>query len=164
MLANKGVIAASAAGAVIVVVTIIFLLLPGVIDGITPSPAVGADNNNGSTSIAFSDEPPRIMLVLLEGPEDGSTSVAEYEANNVYPIELAMGAHIRFESPDHRTAESIRVVARNLDTGQIELLRKSYDVNNEFFINIDKGRYELQVHASWFEKGSFVYAFDILVV
>ncbi|MEW6603696.1 MAG: hypothetical protein AB1351_03275 [Thermoproteota archaeon] len=163
-MANKGAIAASAAGAVIVIGAIIYLLVPGVLGGTTRSPpAVGGDNNN-TTTVASSGEPPVMMLVLLQGPEDASAAVAQYEGNNTEPIQLASGAHIRFDSPDYRTAESMRVVARNLETGQIELLRKSYDVNNEFFINVGKGHYEFQVQASWFEKGSFVYGFDVMVV
>ncbi len=164
MLANKGVIAASAAGAAIVIGAIIYLMVPGVLGGTRSPTAVGGDSNNTTTIAASSGEPPAMMLVLLQGPEDASIAVEQYEANNTQPIELSSGAHIRFDSPDYRTAESIRVVARNLDTGEIELLRKSYDVNNEFFINVGKGHYELQVHASWFEKGSFVYGFDIMVV
>ncbi|HEX7033398.1 MAG TPA: hypothetical protein VF172_10395 [Nitrososphaera sp.] len=163
MLANKGVIVGSAAGAAIVIGAIIYLLTPGVLGDTTSPPAAGGDDNS-ITSVASSSEPPTMMLVLLQGPEDASTAVAQYEGNNTEPIELASGAHIRFDSSNHRTAESIKVVARNLDTGEIELLRKSYDVNNEFFINIDKGHYELQVQASWFEKGSFVYGFDVMVV
>lgn len=164
MLANKGVIAASAAGAVIVIGAIIYLLVPAVPGGTRSPPAVGGDNNNNTATVASSGEPPVIMLVLLQGPEDASAAVAQYEGNNTEPIQLASGAHIRFDSADYRTAESMKVVARNLETGQIELLRKSYDVNNEFFINVDKGHYEFQVQASWFEKGSFVYGFDVMVV
>lgn len=162
MLANKGVIVASAVGAVIIVGAIIYFLAPSIFVGIA-SPSPDEDNNN-TTTIAASGGAPVMMLVLLQGPEDASTAAAQYEGNNTEPIQLATGAHIRFDSPDYRTAESMRVVARNLETGQIELLRKSYDVNNEFFINISKGHYELQVQASWFEKGSFVYGFDVMVV
>lgn len=161
-MANKGVIVASAVGAVIVVGAIIYFLAPGIFVG-TASPSPDGDNNN-TTTVAASGDAPVMMLVLLQGPEDASTAAAQYEGNNTEPIQLATGAHIRFDSPDYRTAESMRVVARNLDTGQIELLRKSYDVNNEFFINVDEGHYELQVQASWFEKGSFVYAFDVMVI
>ncbi len=163
MLANKVLILASTAGAAIIIGVIVYFLAPGVLVG-TESPApVGGESNN-TTIVASSGEPPAMTLVLLQGPEDASTAVAQYEANNTEPVELSSGAHIRFDSPDHRTAESIRVVARNLDTGEIELLRKSYDVNNEFFINVGRGHYELQVHASWFDRGSFVYGFNIMVV
>jgi hypothetical protein len=162
-LANKGVIAASAVGAVIVAGAIIYFVAPSIFVGI-PSPTADRGDNNNTTTIASSGDAPAMMLVLLQGPEDASTAVAQYEGNNTKPIQLASGAHIRFDASDYRTAESIRVVARNFETGQIELLRKSYDVNNEFFINVDKGHYELQVQASWFEKGSFVYSFDVMVI
>jgi hypothetical protein len=114
--------------------------------------------------VASSDKAPKMLLVLLKGAEDSSEAVAQYEANNTEPIQLATNAHIRFDSPDYRTAEGMKAIARNMDDGSIQLLRKSYDVNNEFFINLGKGHYELQVQASWFDKGSFVYRFDIMVV
>jgi hypothetical protein len=50
-----------------------------------------------------------------------------------------------------------------MDSGAILLLRKSYDVNNEFFVNLDKGSYQLQVQATWFEVGSHIYKFNIAV-
>lgn len=134
-----------------------------VIGGIFTPPATGGNSNN-MTTVASSGEAPKLLLILLQGDEDSSDAIAQYEANNTEPIQLASNAHIRFDSPDYRTVESIRAVARDMDTGEIQLLRKSYNVNNEFFINHGKGHYELQVQASWFEKGSFVYRFDIMVV
>lgn len=160
VLANKGVIAASVVGGLVVVGAIVYFLAPGVLRGIPFSP----DREDNNTTTIASPGAPRMHLLLLEGPEDGSAAVASYEANNTEPIQLASNAHIRFDSPDYRTAEGIRVIARDLDTGEIELLRKSYDVNNQFFINVDKGDYELQVQASWAEKGSFVYRFGIAVI
>jgi hypothetical protein len=162
-LANKGLIAASAAGAVVVIGAIVYFLAPGILGGSIPPPVNGGDDNNNTTTVASPGEAPKMLLVLLEGPEDASTAVAQYEANNTKPIQLAGNAHIRFDSPDYRTAESIRVIARDLDTGEIQLLRKSYDVNNEFFINVGEGHYELQVQATWFEKGSFVYRFETMI-
>jgi hypothetical protein len=105
-----------------------------------------------------------MMLVVLQGDEDSSSAAVWYEENNTEPIQLARNDHIRFDSPGHRTAEGMRVLARELDSGNIERLRKSYDVNNEFFINLNKGNYELQVQASWFEVGSYVYKFNVAVV
>lgn len=151
---KKGLIAASAIGA-IVVAGILFLLAPTIVP-----PRVDVDD---TTKIA-SPESPELLLVVLQGDEDSSSAVAQYEANNTEPIQLGSNAHVRFDSSDYRTAESVKVIARNMDDGSIQLLRKSYDVNNEFFINLGKGHYELQVQASWFEKGSFVYMFDIMVV
>lgn len=156
---KKGAIAASAVGAAVVVAAIVYFLAPGVM----PSPLV--DDNSGNTTIASSGgERPKMLLVLLEGSEDASGAVAQYDANNTEPIQLASGAHVRFDSAEYRTAEGMRVTARDIDTGTIQLLRKSYNVNNEFFINLDHGHYVLEVQASWFERGSFGYRFDIQVV
>ena len=104
-----------------------------------------------------------MLLFVLKGDEDSSDRVTQYEANSTEPIELLGEAHIRFDSPDYRTAESMKVVARDMATGTIHLLRKSYDVNNEFFVNLDKGSYQLQVQATWFEVGSHIYKFNIAV-
>ena len=156
---GKDVIAASAIGAAAVIAGIAYFIAPGMM--LPPQ----VDANNDSTTIASpSVEPPKMLLALLEGPEDASGAVAQYEANNTESIQLASGAHVRFDSADYRTAEGMRVTARDTDTGAIQLLRKSYNINNEFFINLEQGRYELQVQASWFEKGSFGYRFDIRVV
>jgi hypothetical protein len=161
--ANKGVIAASAAGAVVAIGAIVYLLVPGALGGSNINPSQDRNNNSTTTVASPQGEAPRMLLVLLQGAEDASTAAAQYEANNTEPIRLASNAHVRFDSPDYRTAESIRVIARDLETGEIQLLRKSYDVNNEFFVNVGKGHYELQVQSSWFERGSFVYGFDIMV-
>jgi hypothetical protein len=150
---------------VVVIGAIIYLLVPGALGGsIIPSQNSKNDDNNGTSTVASPGEAPKMLLVELQGAEDASTAAAQYEANNTEPIRLASNAHVRFDSPDYRTAESIRVIARDLETGEIQLLRKSYDVNNEFFVNVGKGNYELQVQSSWFERGSFVYSFDIMVV
>jgi hypothetical protein len=157
---NKGVIAASSIGGAVVIAGIILLLVPGIFDGIFPS-RVDGDETNNTTSVA---EAPKMLLVVLQSDEDSSDPVAQYEANNTEPIQIASNAHVRFDSPDHRTAEGMRAIARNMDDGSIQLLRKSYDVNNEFFINVGKGHHELQVQATWSEKGSFVYRFEIMVL
>ena len=155
---KKGIIAASAIGVAVVIAGLVYFLALG----ITP-PQVDGDNDN-TTVASPNGEPPKMLLVLLEGPEDSSSAIAQYESNNTGAIELASGAHVRFDSADYRTAEGMRVTARDIDTGAIELLRKSYNINNEFFINLEQGHYELQVQASWFEKGTFGYTFDIMVV
>jgi hypothetical protein len=160
---KRGIIAASAIGGVVVVAGIVFMLAPGIVGGIFPSLADGDDTNN-TTTVASPEEAPKMLLVVLQGDEDSSSPVAQYEANNTEPIQLASNAHVRFDSSDYRTAEGMKVIARDMDGGTIQLLRKSYDVNNEFFINLGEGHYELQVQASWFERGSFVYKFDIMVV
>lgn len=155
---KKRVIAASAIGAAAVIAGVVYFLAPGMMP-----PQV--DGNNDNTTVASPNgEPPKMLLVLLEGSEDSSTAVAQFESNNTRAIELANGARVRFDSADYRTAEGMLVTARDLDTGAIELLRKSYNINNEFFINLEQGHYELQVQASWFEKGSFGYRFDVRVV
>ena len=159
---KRGIIAASTIGGAVVVIGVVFLLAPGVVGGIFPSLADGDDTNN-TTTVASPEEAPKMLLVVLQGDEDSSSAVAQYEANNTEPIQLASNAHVRFDSSDFRTAEGMKVIARDMDGGTIQLLRKSYDVNNEFFINLGKGHYELQVQASWFERGSFVYKFDIMV-
>lgn len=160
LVTSKGVIAASIVGGLVAVGALVYFLAPGIVTG-RPVPNI-ADEPANNTRIA--GEPPTMYLLLLETAEDVSPSVASYEANNTAPIQLRPDAHIRFESPDHRTPESIRAVARDIDTGEIVLLRKSYDVNNQFFVYVDKGHYDIQLQATWAEKGSFMYKFDVLVV
>lgn len=160
---KKGVIAASAIGGTLIITVVVFLVAPGITGGSFPSAGYGVNTNN-TTTVASSGEAPKMLLLLLKGAEDSSDAVAQYEANNTQPIQLASNAHIRFDSSDYRTPEGMRVIARDMNDGSIQLLRKSYDVNNEFFINLEKGHYELQIQASWFEKGSYVYKFNIIVV
>jgi hypothetical protein len=154
---KRGIIAASAIVAFVVIGGVIFFSGPNIFAGL-----MSTKSNN--TNIVTGLHAPEMVLVVLKGDEDSSNSVTQYKANNTEPIRLASGAHVRFDSPEYRTAEGMKVIARDVDGGTIELLRKSYDVNNEFFINVDRGHYELQVQASWFEKGSFVYQFNVQVV
>lgn len=163
-MANKGAIAASIVGAVIAIGAIVYFVAPGILSLPTNGGPVDGGNSNNTTTVASPSEAPEMFLMLLEGPEDASPAVAQYGANNTEPIQLSDNAHIRFDSPDYRTAESMTVIARDVNTGEIELLRKSYDVNNQFFVNIGPGDYEFQVQAEWFEIGSFVYDFTITVV
>ena len=159
---TRGIIAASAIGAIVLVGGIIFFLAPNIMGSLLSPGAKG--NSNNTTTVASSDQSPQMLLVVLKGNEDSSNAVTRYEANNTEPIRLASGAHIRFDSSDYRTADGMKVIARDVNGGTIDLLRKSYDVNNEFFINVGKGHYKLQVQAAWFEKGTFVYQFDVMVV
>jgi len=154
------VIAASVAAVVVAGGIILFLFVPGTLGGLFPK----ASNVQNNTTIATNDrESPKMVLIVLKGNEDSSEAVAQYEANDTQPIQMISNEHIRFDSPDYRTAESMRVIARDMDSGAILLLRKSYDVNNEFFVNLDKGSYQLQVQATWFEAGSHIYKFNIVV-
>ena len=154
------IIAASAAVAGGVV---LFLFSSGTLGGLFPAPDKTPDVKNNTTIATTSKEPPKMILVVLQGNEDSSKPVAQYDANNTQPIRISNNEHIRFDSPDYRTAESMKVIARNMDSGAILILRKSYDVNNEFFVNLDKGSYQLQVQATWFEVGSHIYKFNIAV-
>ena len=122
------------------------------------SPQPAADN--GTTA---SSEQPLLLLVLLEGAEDASTGVAKYDPENSGTISLQSNDHVRFESPDSRLPESLRIIAEDKADGHISILRKSYDVNNEFFINLEEGEYQLRAQASWSDKGNFVYTYDITV-
>ena len=157
------VIAAFVAAVVVAGGLILFLFSPGVHGGLFSTADKINDVPNNTTVATSTGEPPKMLLFVLKGDEDSSDRVTQYEANSTEPIELLSEAHIRFDSPDYRTAESMKVVARDMDSGAIMLLRKSYDVNNEFFVNLDKGSYQLQVQATWFEVGSHIYKFDIVV-
>ena len=116
---------------------------------------------NNSTTVA--SEQPSLLLVLLKGAEDASTAVAKYDPENSGTISLQSNDHVRFESPDSRLPESLRIIAEDKADGHISILRKSYDVNNEFFINLEEGEYQLRAQASWSDKGNFVYTYDITV-
>lgn len=161
-MANKGAIAASIVGGLVALGAIVYFLAPGIITGIIPIPNRVEETDNDM--IIASPSVPRMQLLLLESADDNAPVVARYDANNTEPIELASNAHIKFDSADYRTAEGMTITARNLNTGEIELLRKSYDVNNQFFVNLDNGSYDIQVQAKWAEKGTFSYKFDVLVV
>lgn len=159
------IIAASVAAVVVAGGVVLFLVSPNLVGNLISTVGKINDVANNTTAIATSNagSPPKMVLIVLKGDEDSSNAITQYDANNTKLIELLPEAHIRFDSPDYRTAESMKVVARDLDTGTIHLLRKSYDVNNEFFVNLGKGSYQLQVQASWFEAGSHIYKFDITV-
>ncbi len=148
---KRGIIAASAIGGVVVIWGMVYLPAPNIIVGLLPPVANG--NSNSRTTVSSPDQAPETLLVALHGDEDSSNAVTQYEANDTEPIKLASGAHIRFDSPEYRTAEGMKVIARAVHAGTVELLRKSYDVKSEFFINVSKGHYQLQVQATWFARG-----------
>jgi hypothetical protein len=161
---KRGYIIAASVAAVVVASGIVLLLFsPGTLGGLSPATDKTPDVKNNTTIATTNKEPPKMILVVLQGNEDSSKPVTQYDANNNQPIPISSNEHIRFDSPDYRTAESMKVVARDMDSGAILLLRKSYDVNNEFFVNLDKGSYQLQVQATWFEVGSHIYKFNIAV-
>jgi hypothetical protein len=157
------IIAAYVAAVVVAGGVILFMFSPGTLGGLFPTTDKTPDIKNNTTIATTNKEPPRMILVVLRGNEDSSKPMAQYDANNAQRIQISSNGHIRFDSPNYRTAESMRVIARDLDNGAILLLRKSYDVNNEFFVNLDKGGYQLQVQATWSEVGSHIYKFDIEV-
>jgi hypothetical protein len=159
---KRGYIIAASVAAVFVAGVVLFLFSPDTLGGLFPATDKAPDIKN-NTTIATNKEPPTMILVVLQGNEDSSKAVAQYDANNTQPIQVSSNEHIRFDSPNYRTAESMKVIARDMDSGAILLLRKSYDVNNEFFINLNKGSYQVQVQASWFEAGSHIYKFNITV-
>ncbi len=155
------IIAASVAAVVVAGGIILFLFAPGVLGGLFPASKAPDVQNN--TTIASGKESPKMVLIVLRGDEDSSNAMTQYDADNSQPIQLVSNEHIRFDSPDYRTAESMKVIARDMNSGAIQLLRKSYDVNNEFFVNLGKGSYQLQVQATWFESGSHIYKFNITI-
>lgn len=133
--------------------------------------AIASLSNNSSglnktTNIANLNETPKMVIMILKDNADHSNSTAEFEANNTQPIIITTGTHIRFDSVDHRTPETINVIAQqlsNTNNGKIFVLRKAYDVNNEYFVNLQEGHYTLKVAAEWIEIGSRNYDFDIIV-
>jgi hypothetical protein len=111
--------------------------------------------------VASLNTPPRIVLAVLKSDEDNSAGTTFFDANNTVPIALLEGQHIRFESPDYRMPDSMKVIAID-SSGVVHILLKSYDVNNEFFINLGKGSYELKVQARWLEH-TYIYSFNVTV-
>jgi len=118
---------------------------------------------NNTTSVAGSGSAPILELFVLAADQDNSKDTVKYEANNTQPIELGRNQHIRFDSTENRMPDSIIVTARNVDNGNVQLLRKSYDVNNEFFVNLGKGNYKFEVVARWFDVGTHNYEFKVAV-
>jgi hypothetical protein len=156
LLANKGAIIASVVGGLVAAGVIVYFSAPSII--------LGPRNEDAPETDTSSHDRPRMKLLLLENADDNSPAIVGFDANNTKPIQLQQDAHIRFEAADHRNAEGMIVTARNLDTGEIQPLRKSYDVNNQFFVILDKSKYDIQVQATWAEIGSVFYSFDVVVV
>ncbi|MCI0563627.1 MAG: hypothetical protein MN733_34575 [Nitrososphaera sp.] len=147
-----GYLVVASIGAVAVVgAIIVFFLL-----------AAGSSGAPSRDEIAPDGQPPHLVLVVLNGSEVFSKSVGQYDPSSDQIIPLHSNAYVRFDSLDFRTAEGMRVLAEG-DDGGIEVLRKSYYANNGFFINLDKGSYELQVQASWGDRGTYLYVFNISV-
>jgi hypothetical protein len=153
---NKGAVAAAILGGFTAIGAIAYFAAPGFFNGINGRPPDDDETNTASDG-------PVMQLFVLAGDEDNSPSIATYDANNTQPIQLEQDQHIRFDSPETRTAEGMRVTAKDFDTGDIVLLRKAYDVNNEFFASVDEGHYEILVQATWAEKGTFVYRFNVMI-
>lgn len=142
------------AAVVVSVVAILFILTPS--DGSSDGPS--------STENLEASEKPHMQLFLLEGNENFDEPVAEFESGNSEFIQLEAQSHIRFDSSDYREPDGIHVLAKNIETGKTEVLRRSYYVNNEFFVFLRQGEYQFQVLASWPEKGNFQYNFNVAVV
>lgn len=155
------VAAASVAAVVVAGGIILFVFAPGLLGGLF-STSNQTPNVQNNTTIASSKQPNMVLIVLM-GNGDYGTATAQYNSDNSQPIQLVSNEHIRFDSPNYRTPESIYVVARDMNKGNIQLLRRSYDVNNEFFVNLGKGSYQIQVQATWFESGSHNYKFNVTV-
>ena len=117
----------------------------------------------GNATEVASSARPTLLLILLKGAEDSSQEAASYEPDNSETITLKTNDHVRFQSPDNRMSDSMKAIAKDKSSGSIFILRKSYDVNNEFFVNLDKGEYQLRVQASWFDKGTHVYLYNVSI-
>jgi hypothetical protein len=116
-----------------------------------------------TTVITSGAKSPQMVLTVLRDNGDDSIWVKQYDVNNTDSIPLGVDQHIRFESRDYRTPEGMKVIAISRETGIIHVLQKSYDVNNEFFVKLEKGDYQLRVQATWYELGTHFYLFDIRV-
>lgn len=152
---TRYIVAAGIAAAAVIGVLVLFNPMARTVG----FPDLAADN---ATNVA--SEQPMLELVLLENAEDSSRAVERYLPENNETISLSGDAHIRFESPELRPPDSLRVVAHDTEDGSILILRKSYDVNNEFFVNLGQGKYELRAEATWADDGHFLYTYDITVV
>ena len=102
-----------------------------------------------------------MVLTTLQGNEDHSPAKQSYDSSN--HVLLPVDEHIRFDTPEYRIPESLKVVAVSSATGTIHTLLKSYDVNNEFFVKLEPGDYQFRVQATWSELGTNVYVFDVTV-
>ena len=160
---SKGIVIGASIAAAVVIVMAVSL------SGGTNNPLLGpmsskesnkSDMSNGVV-VASQNTPPRMVLAVLKTDEDNSAGTTFFDANNTEPVALIEGQHIRFESPDYRMPDSMKVIAMD-SSGNVHILLKSYDVNNEFFINLAKGNYELKVQARWLEH-TYLYSFNVVV-
>jgi len=150
--------AAILAGVGVSVIVMVILAYAGTIR----PPIPNDQNSSTNTSPAgMTTTVPRLRLVLtvLKGNEDNSIGVASYNENNTTPIALSKDQHIRFESPDFRKSDGMKVIAIEPD-GKIHILLKSYDVNNKYFINNDRGPYAIRVQARWLDS-TYFYSFNV---
>jgi hypothetical protein len=159
----KGIVIA--AFAIVASMVIITLSIPGgfnnLIAGQLFSNEPKKDQVPNNAIVASVNTPPRLVLTALKTDEDGSAGMTSFDANNTTPIALVENQHIRFESPDYRTPDSMKAVAI-APNGKISILLKSYDVNNEFFINLGKGNYDIKVQTRWLEQ-TYIYSFKVTV-
>jgi hypothetical protein len=160
---SKGIVIGASIAAAVVIVMAVSL------SGGTNNPLLGpmsskesnkSDMSNGVV-VASLNTPPRMVLAVLKTDEDNSAGTTYFDANNTVPVALVERQHIRFESPDYRMPDSMKVIAMD-SSGNVHILLKSYDVNNEFFINLEKGNYELKVQARWLEH-TYLYSFNVAV-
>jgi len=152
--------AAIVAGVAVVAITLVVLAYTGTIAALVFN-RQDSSTNVSSAAITESISRPRLVLTILKGNEDSSVGIGSYEENSTNPIVLAEGQHIRFESPDYRRSDGMKVTAMGPD-GNIHILLKSYDVNNEYFINVDRGTYEIRVQARWVDN-TYFYSFNVQV-
>lgn len=121
----------------------------------------GDSNTIGGDTEAAAAMRPHLVLERLSSDAENSDEVASYEPDNRAPITLREGDHIRFQTLNNRDPDSMRVIAFD-KSGKINVLLKDYDVNNQFFTNVEKGEYELRVEARWFDE-TYFYSFNIAV-
>jgi len=126
------------------------------------SPLQGDDSKTiGGETEAAAAMRPHLVLERLASDAENSEEVASYEPDNKAPVTLREGDHIRFQTLNNRDPDSMRVIAFD-KSGKINVLLKDYDVNNQFFANVERGEYELRVEARWFDE-TYFYSFNIAV-
>src|SRR4051812_21661923 len=121
---SKSIVIGSAAAAVIVIVIVFSMFYAGMISGQSPSANPQKTSQNG-TAIGSNSYPPRMVIFALKNDQDNSEGTISYDSNNTNPIILERNQHIRFESPDYRLPDSLRVIAKD-SGGNIHILLKSY--------------------------------------
>lgn len=94
----------------------------------------------------------------------GEGTVAEYLASNTQ-IPLETNGIIRIEAADDGAIRGLRVLAKNLDTNDTQVLRRINDsiYANEYRVNLNGGNYELQARVTWADETSSVERFSVAV-